>query len=365
MERKGSISFYIYKDLRASQNGNPEGHSVPRFDSLEEAIAEFNHLPKEWTTALGIHIDPHSEIDLVQRREGEPVLVGDYQRIPVFYGNADVQSAVRTLLDKLHLQWQSEYRVFDSSPVLIPIPENLDFVRDRTLNGKHLAPADPRYITTSIEEMYVPEYGWTPMKDVYDDAEKYGYYDPHIPKVTSLHAHYTNDRGTDAHGDISAYNYILLKERTRIMECDEVTIKRLAEAVEDYIYRHDPAAYQSLFGTGDRHTSAPPGEYTPSYWTIKDHTIARIKDLIKSRDLATIIAPITASMERGLTAPTDRMEARELLGRILNIPEDGEKKLPIDLRVEATEALDEIYRNGAAMELKPVPTQVPSRQESR
>ena len=364
-DRTNNISFYIYKDLRASQNKNPAGHSVPRFATLEEAIAEFNHLPVEWTTALGIHIDPHSEIDLVQRREGEPVLSGDYQRIPLFNGNPAVQATVRKLCDELHIQWQSDYRVFGHSAVQIPIPSDLDYVRDRSINGKHLVPEDPRHIITSIKEIYTPEHGWIDMDKVYDIAIQHGYDNPHIPKITNLHVRYADERGRNARGDVSPYNYILLQERTLLMDRDKTATKRLAEVIEEYIYRMDPESYNLCFGDKDRYAFTDPAGPLPSYRINKDQNTEKIIDLINQRDLTSITEAVTAIMERGLTVPTERMEARELLGRILNIPEDGEKKLPIDLRMRANQVLDEIYRNGAAMELQTTPLQTPIRDEGR
>lgn len=364
-ESTHNISFYIYKDLRATQNKNPAGHDVARFDTLEEAISEFNHLPSEWTTALGIHIDPHSEIDLVQRREGEPVLSGDYQRIPLFYSNPAVQAAVRKLCSDLRIQWQSDYRIFGHSAVQIPVPSDLDFVRDRIFNWKHLVPKDPRHIITSIEEIYTPEHGWLEMDKVYGIASRHGFDNPHIPKITNLHVHYANERGTSAHGDVSPYNYILLQERTLLMERDKTATKRLAEAIEDYIFRKDPDAYSAYFGDKDRYALDDGDGPHPLYRSIKERNTTKIMDLINSRDLAPIAEPIIVSAECGLTAPTDRMEVRELLGRILNIPEDGEKKLPFDLRVRANEVLDEIYRAGAAMELQATSMKIPTREEGR
>ena len=345
--RENDLSYYIFKDLRASQNNNhKEGFQVLRFNSLQDAISEFRRLPKEWTTALGIHISANSEIDLVQRREGEPVLSGDYQRIPVFYGNPDVQAAVQTLVEDLKIQWQSEYRVFSNSPVLIPIVPEMDFIRDRAINGKHLLPQQTNALFTAIQEVYTPDEGWVDTMKIRALADKFGYNDPHVPKITSLHVRYADEQGQVHTGDMSPYNFILLQERTKLLEHDRYVTKSISEAVEDYISRKDVDLYKSIFGSADRLQFAETG----SYKRIRDINAEHLAEQIQKRDLTSLVEPIIAIIEQGLTTPFERSEARELLGRVMNIPEAEDKKLPIDLRMQASAALDDLYRVGASPE---------------
>ena len=340
MSFQENLSYYIFKDLRASQNNNyKEGFQVLRFDSLQDAISEFRKLPKEWTTALGIHISANSEIDLVQRREGEPVLSGDYLRIPSFYSNPDVRSAVRSLLAELKIQWQSEYRVFTKSPVLIPIVPDMDFIRDRAINGKHLLPEHPKALFTAIQEIYTPDKGWQDAKEIYAEASNFGYNNPHVPKITTLHVRYADEQGQPHSGDLSPYNFILLRERTQLMEHDPHVTKSISEAVEHYISRKDTDLYTAIFGSADRLQMAEAG----SFKRIRDINAERLADLIQKRDLKPLVEPIVTIIEGGLTTPAERSEARELLGRVMNIPEPEDKKLPFDLRMRASAALDDLY----------------------
>ncbi len=339
---ENKLSYYIFKDLRAAQNNNMiEGNDVLRFNSLQDAISEFQRLPKEWTTALGIHTSPGSELDLVQRREGKPTLVGDYQRIPEFYYNPDVQATVRTLVNELHIQWQSDYRIFGSAPVLIPPTLDQNCVRDRFLNGKHLCPDDSRHLITAIQELYVPEEGWQPLADVYDTAKKFGYDDPHKPKITTIHVRYADEKGQLKTGDMNPYNFILLQERTKIMQHDPAAITSLAKAIEEYISRKVPEYYTETFGSADRNQKVSPGSFT----RIKDVNAEHIADLIKKQDLEPLVAPVVTAIEQGLSEPIEQAEARELLGRILNIPETGDKKLSIDMRMRAGVAMEDFYRH--------------------
>lgn len=353
------LSYYIFKDLRAAQNNNiPEGNEVLRFDSLSEAIAEFQRLPTGWTTALGIHISPVSELDLVQRRDGTPVLSGDYQRIPEYFGNSDVQAAVRTLVDELNIEWQSDYRVFGHMPVQIPVVLDHNFTRDRILNGKHLDADDLQHSITAVQELYVPEQGWQPLADVYAEAEKFGYACPHTPRVTTLHVRYADEKGQVRTGDMNPYNFILLQERTKIMAQDPTAIKCLAQAIDEYIDWHDTKRSIELFGD-EGWQRAPVSE------SLKRTREDLVASLIKDRDLTYLVESILSVAERGLADPFERAETRELLGRILNIPDDGEKKLPIDLRMRASAVMEDFYREDTQPEKAAAPAKPITHEEGR
>ena len=336
------VTFYVFNDLRARQNNSfPEGNNVSRFDNLADAICEFNRLPKEWTTALGINVPGASEIDLVQRREGEPVLSGDYQRMPVYYNDIVVRKAVATLIDLLNIEWQSDYRVFGAHSVMFPIVPNMDFIRDRAFNGKHLCPDNSRHLVTAIQEIYTPDNGWQPLAKVWDEAEKFGYDCPHVPKITTLNVRYADERGRVSEGDMSPYNFILLMERTKIMENDKAAIKRLAAAVEEFVSCKDMKCYYEIFGKSDRLAQAEPG----SFLRVRDMNVEKAVKLIENRNLAPLLEPLVSIAERNCFTPENRSDTRELLGRILNIPEIPEKKLPLDLRMRANTVMEKFYRS--------------------
>lgn len=337
---KEDFSYFIYNDLRAAQNHNPVGNTVQEFTVLDDAIEEFKHLPPEWTTALGVQISKYSALDLVQRREGEPVLVADYRRISDYYGNPEIQSLVRQLQAALKIEWMSDFRVLGPHPILYPVPPDLDFVRDSYINGKTLSPDDSRHLISSVTEMYVQDKGWLPTEDVWKIAEKSGYHDPHTPKVSMLHVRYSDANGTVRSGDMHPYQYLLLQERYRLMEHDKPATKALAEAIEIYLYRRDPAEYIKLFGKQDRLSPVNP----PDKKRIKDQTIEKIMEMIDHRDISRLLSAAISSMESGLTTSIEKAETRELLGRMLNIPENHEQKLPLDLRLRCNSVMQELYQ---------------------
>lgn len=342
-----TIHYYVYLDLRHQQNNNPEGCRVERYETLEEAIRCYKRQPADWTSAIGVHLPPYSEIDLVQRREGEDILVGDYQRIPKFSGNGDVQAAVRKLVDDLAISWQSEYRILGGwNPLLIPLPDDLDHIRDRSLNGKSLSPRDEKHLESAILEAHVPGEGWTSLADIYAEASKCGYNDPHIPKVTMLNAAYCGEDGRHgAEGDMTPYNFILMKERTAIQCKDGSAAEKLAGSLLEFISRHDAAGYADLFGD-----------------VKADSAVASAGQMLLEGELSPLVRGITKIAEQGFPTPWERSEARELLGRILNVPEAEGNKLSMDLRLRATAILNGLYCGQAVIQEN---TKAPIRMEGR
>ena len=331
--------YYIYNDLRATQNQNPDGHTVQEFSLLDEAIQEFRRLPSEWTTALGIQISERSALDLAQRRETEPVLVADYLRIPEYYGNPEIQELVRQLQKALKIEWMSDFRVLGPYPILYPVPPDLDFVRDPYINGKVLLPDDPKHLITSVSEMYVQGEGWLPTEDVWKIAEKSGYSNPHTQKVSLMHVRYADTNGSVRTGDMHPYQYLLLQERTKLMEHDHSAAKALAEAIEIYLYRNNPSEYDKLFGNRDHLSTTDPSN--PK--RMKDRAIKQIIESIEHRETSSLLNAVLSGMGNGLTTSAEQAESRELLARILNVPEHSDRKLPLDLRLQANDVLRGLY----------------------
>lgn len=329
-----NLEFYIYNDLRAFQNKNPDGHTVQHFSTLSDAIQKFEKLPEKWTTALGVQISEHSALDLVQRRESEPVLIADYLRIPDYYGNPKVQTLVEQLQAELNIQWISDYRILNAHPLMYPVPPKLDFLRDPYINGKHLVPDNPSHLISSVSEMYVQGEGWLPTEAVYEAASKCGYNNPHTPKVTLMHVRYADEHGTIRSGDLHPYQYLLLQERTKLMEHDKAATKALAEAVEVFLYINNPSGYKTLFGDHD-----PSDEKA-----IRRRTTDQIVHMIDTRDTANLVDAVLYSVKNGLSIVENEAISRELLGRVLSIPENEKQKLPLDLRISSNAVMRDFYQ---------------------
>ena len=100
------VKYYVYNDLNAHQdNVKPE---VYRFDNLQNAIDKFNELPTEWKSAIGCTLNEMSEIDLIHKVDGKATLITDYQSIPKYNDNKDVQNAIKQLKETFHLENEKE-----------------------------------------------------------------------------------------------------------------------------------------------------------------------------------------------------------------------------------------------------------------
>ncbi len=339
MSNENQLAFYVFKDLRAKQNNNPFGNEVLRFDSLYDAIEAFREQPSEWSTSLGARVPSGGELDLVQRREGEPILCGDYQRDPVFYGDPEVRSAVRTLCSQLNIRWQSDYRVFGRISLLIPVVSELDSIRDRAINGKHLYPETTKYLFSAIKEMYVDGKGWTSTADVFEKARNCGYNCELTDKVSLVHVRYSDEAGHVGIMDIDPYNYILLQERAKFMEKDQPAMKALAEAIEEYISQQDMKLHSSKNELDVRNAPIETG----SFIRIRDLSVQAVLEELQRGNVASLLEPIVSACERGFTTPYEQAEARELLGRVMNIPETDGAKIPLELRMRANNALESLY----------------------
>lgn len=83
------MSFYVFDDLRWQQqtiNHRPGPH-IYRYDTLVEAVSKYKELPSHMRTAIGVHLNARSELDIVHRYGDEAVLVTDYLNLPAWRHN--------------------------------------------------------------------------------------------------------------------------------------------------------------------------------------------------------------------------------------------------------------------------------------
>lgn len=104
-------SFYVLDDLRFQKNPNRMNRGsfdIFYYDTLPEAMAKLKTLPDDMTPALGMHRDQMSELDLIHRRNGEYVLVTDYQNYSSWRTDPVVNASVDTLCAQLNVDWQAQ-----------------------------------------------------------------------------------------------------------------------------------------------------------------------------------------------------------------------------------------------------------------
>jgi len=246
------ISFYVFDDLRYQQNKRGE-FNIYRYDTLSEAIAKFNELPHDMTTALGMHLDTYSELDLLHRREGENVLVSDYLNISKWRTSAAVHEALDTIIDTLKPEWQMDHKCIGES-ILIPL-DRFDTTADKYFNDKNLLPqqrdmpwqkASP---ISAVTEAYVDGKGWVDFKEVFAAAQNFGYQNAYCPKVQKFNFNYEDTQGHRSQADIGALDLQILRERYMLQHGNAEERKhitdRMANEVADLTCALTSAEYPS------------------------------------------------------------------------------------------------------------------------
>lgn len=211
------VSFYVFADLRAAQNRH--AFEIYRYDSLEDAMAKYCDLPESHTPALGMHLSACSELDLLQRRDGEHVLVTDYLNYPDWRTSPDVLDAVDTLCQDFRIQWQYDSKCLGTL-ILIPMERIPGYtIPDTAFNDKMLRPEEPlRYgrqpnPITAINEGFVPGQGWTDFQTLHAEAERFGYDDPRCVRVKTFNVNYTDANGHAGQADLRPMDLRILLDR--------------------------------------------------------------------------------------------------------------------------------------------------------
>ena len=232
------LSFYVFDNLRCAQDG--EGGNVYRFETLDAAAECFERMPKGWTTALGAGRGDLSELDLVQRRQGEPVLVTDFANFPEWAGDARVQRAIGVLVNRLDVRSMLDQSILKDT-VVLPL-ESFPADGSRYLSDKKLRPRNPSWPHTSINEAYIQSEGWVSPRRLAELAASFGYSNPSCPTVTMLNVEYVADDGGRGQMDVTPAEYGYMVERTlgkglsqRRASFDGLgTLNRLMERVQEW-----------------------------------------------------------------------------------------------------------------------------------
>ena len=203
------LGFFVFDNLRCSQDG--EGGNVYRFDTLDEAVACYERMPQEWTTALGGSRNDLSELDLVQRRQGVNTLVTDFNNFPEWKNDPQVQQAIGALMDKLGIGIMADRSIMEG-PIMIPIDAQ-DPAEDRYLADKKLRLRDSASLTSAINEAFVQGEGWVSSQKLSELSRDFGYHNPNCPFVTQLNVAYEARDGHAGQMDITPREYAFLVER--------------------------------------------------------------------------------------------------------------------------------------------------------
>lgn len=227
------LTFFTFNNLRSQQDGT--NAEVKRFDSLDEALKEYNSLPKEYTTALGVNLKEFSELDFVHRVNGESVLVSDYKNMEEYAGNGLVLQTVQALIDKLGIEYELDSALFSSYRSKVPVTETFErkfdfhyldasvltplqhtadlnsYFKDKYLRGEKGVGS----LLSAINQVYVEGEGWVSGKefltklnglDLYRDSTRY--------KVNTLNVNYVDLNGHEGQADIRPRDFKLLRQRT-------------------------------------------------------------------------------------------------------------------------------------------------------
>lgn len=238
---EAQISFLVFEDLRFAQNGG-HGPAVYRYDDLESALSKYRETPEHMTPALGMHLSERAELDLIQRREGEHVLVTDFRNFSHWRTNDEVLRAVDHLCETLNIQWQMDSRCMAGhATILIPLERGIEHIPDRVFSNKMLKPVDPRFwgdspvSVTAINEAYVEGEGWMKQEEFLKQAEAFGYDSPHCLKVKWFNVNYIDDTGHTGQVDVPPLDMQILQERYRLCNANEHGIKTAIEQIAENV----------------------------------------------------------------------------------------------------------------------------------
>lgn len=238
---ESQVSFFVFEDLRFAQNGG-RGPSVYRYDDLESAMAKYREVPEYMTPALGMHLSERSELDLIQRWEGEHVLVTDFRNFSHWRTNDEVLHAVDHLCESLNIQWQMDGRCLAGhATILIPFERGVEHIPDRVFLSKNLRPRQPQVWgakpdpTSAINEAYVEGEGWMKYEKFRERAEAFGYNSPHCLKVKQFNVNYVDNTGHTGQVDVYPLDMQILQERYKLHHGNEYAVKTAMEHIAENV----------------------------------------------------------------------------------------------------------------------------------
>lgn len=260
------MSFYVFDDLRWQQwpqhtREHRPGPDIYRYDTLVEAVFKFKDLPPHMKTAIGIHLNANSELDIVHRFGNEAVLVTDYLNSPAWRHNDAVDRALGQVCESLNIEWQLDHQLLGAT-VAIPSARLYNLVTpDSYLERMGLVPHEPdRYGAkvdpyTAIDEVFCEEGGgWIPLRDA--QGKGISFDNPELLKVSQFNVrtrYLPTDKmsvawGGDSlhHVDVSPLDLSILQEGYTLRYGEQCAFdKTLDRLVSDlYQFSKDAEPYE-------------------------------------------------------------------------------------------------------------------------
>lgn len=257
------MSFYVFDDLRWQQQttNRRTGPDIFCYDTLVEAVSKYKELPSHMRTAIGVHLNARSELDIVHRYGDEAVLVTDYLNFPAWRHNDAVDRTLGQVCESLNIEWQLDHRLLGAT-VAIPSARLYNLVTpDSYMEDKALAPREPdRYGAkvdpyTAINEVFCEEGGgWIPLREAQEKGISFD--NPDLLKVSQFNVrtrYLPTDKmsvawGGDSlhHVDVSPLDLSILQEGYTLRYGEQYAFdKTLDRLVSDlYQFSKDAEPYE-------------------------------------------------------------------------------------------------------------------------
>lgn len=258
-----NVRYYVYNDLRADRNGHKS--EVFRFDTLEEAVQKFNELPREWTTAIGPSINNSYELDIIQRRDGEPMVVTDYEKTK----NTEYQKVLIEVKDKLvnalHVEKELLFGIhpevscackLDNHMKLEPYFENKVLepvdMENQIQKYRKLSKGDVDYKSLNwlknnnpIDEIHVQGKGWLQCADFVKLNEN-SYQNAYNPVVNAINVKYRDIKtGEVGYADVMPRQFLLLQEKTKEYVYEQNKLDNVLKGIENRVVNNNSFGKQT------------------------------------------------------------------------------------------------------------------------
>lgn len=237
----GELSFYVIDNLRYRQDQTASCFKITRFDKLEDAVQAYCAMPKEYTSAIGGSLSGGKfgvgEMDFVHRKNGDDVLVNDF-RFSERWDHPLVNEAVQNLISAMHIEYESDCRMFGDKTVLVPLRQPADDHLDSYFMDKYLRPKDgaeqevarkwgspemysashpmhSEHLLSAINEVFVEGQGWMKGQAFLEELHSIDEYSsPERLKVCRININYVDMNDRWGQGDLNPHQFALLKKQT-------------------------------------------------------------------------------------------------------------------------------------------------------
>ena len=238
------MSFYVFDDLRWQQqtaNHRPVA-DIYRYDTLVEAVSKYKELPSHMRTAIGVHLNAKSELDIVHRYGDEAVLVTDYLNSPAWRHNDAVDHALGQVCESLNIEWQLDHQLLGAT-VAIPSTRLYNLViPDSYMEDKALAPREPdRYGAkvdpyTAINEVFCEEGGgWIPLREAQEKGISFD--NPELLKVSQFNVRTKDERGYTHNVDMGPLDLSILQEGYTLRYGEQYAFDKVLDRLVSDLYQ--------------------------------------------------------------------------------------------------------------------------------